>query len=97
MKSGKLGKLSFTETGELGIYRVAIGRKDNRSIRRESVRSRAKVTSGRIARLSIKVGDVEVKGESVWQAARKEIWKTVVLIGLAVLLVEWYIYNRRIY
>jgi hypothetical protein len=40
---------------------------------------------------------VEVKGENVWKAARKEIWKTVVLIGLAVLLVEWYIYNRRIY
>jgi hypothetical protein len=43
------------------------------------------------------VGDVEVKGEAASQAARKEIWKTLVLIGLAVLAAEWYIYNRRIY
>ncbi len=96
LKSGKLGKLSFTETGELGIYHVQSGGK---AIDQFAVNlfdpGESDIRPNRSP--SIKVGDVEVKGEGVWQAARKEIWKTVVLIGLAVLLVEWYIYNRRIY
>jgi hypothetical protein len=96
LKSGKLGKLSFSETGELGIYSVKLGGKtiDQFAVNlfdpgESDIRPNRSPT--------IKVGDVEVKGENVWKAARKEIWKTVVLIGLAVLLVEWYIYNRRIY
>ena len=96
LKSGKLGKLSFTETGELGIYHVQSGGKtiDQFAVNLfDPGESDIRPNSSP----SIKVGDVEVKGEGVWQAARKEIWKTVVLIGLAVLLVEWYIYNRRIY
>jgi hypothetical protein len=96
LKSGKLGKISFTETGELGIYRVQSGGK---TIDQFAVNlfdpGESDIRPNRSP--SIKVGDVEVKGENVWQAARKEIWKTVVLLGLAVLLVEWYIYNRRIY
>ncbi len=96
LKSGKLGKLSFTETGDLGIYHVQSGGK---TIDQFAVNlfdpGESDIRPNRSP--SIKVGDVEVKGEGVWQAARKEIWKTVVLIGLAVLLVEWYIYNRRIY
>ena len=96
LKSGKLGKLSFTETAELGIYRVQSGGKtvDQFAVNlfdpgESDIRPNRSPT--------IKVGDVEVKGETAWKAARKDIWKTVVLIGLAVLLVEWYIYNRRIY
>ncbi len=96
LKSGKLGKLSFTESGELGIYHVQSGGK---AIDQFAVNlfdpGESDIRPNRSP--SIKVGDAEVKGEGVWQAARKEIWKTVVLIGLAVLLVEWYIYNRRIY
>ena len=96
LKSGNLGKLSYTETGELGIYHVQSGGK---AIDQFAVNlfdpGESDIRPNRSP--SIKVGDVEVKGEGVWQAARKEIWKTVVLIGLAVLLVEWYIYNRRIY
>jgi hypothetical protein len=96
LKSGKLGKLSFTETGKLGIYRVQSGGK---TIDQFAVNlfdpDESDIRPNRSP--SIKVGDVEVKGENVWQAARKEIWKTAVLLGLAVLLVEWYIYNRRIY
>jgi hypothetical protein len=96
LKSGKLGKLSFSGTGELGIYHVQMGGK---TINRFAVNlfdpGESDIRPNRSP--AIKVGDVEVKGESVWKVARKEIWKTVVLIGLAVLLVEWYIYNQRIY
>jgi hypothetical protein len=46
---------------------------------------------------TIKVGDVKVKGETGWEPGRREIWKWLVLTGLVVLLVEWYIYIRRVY
>jgi hypothetical protein len=96
LKFDKLGKLSFTQTAELGIYSVQSGGKtvDRFAVNlfdagESDIRPNASPT--------IKLGDVEVKGETAWQSARKEIWKFAVLVGLAVLLIEWYIYNRRIY
>ena len=46
---------------------------------------------------AIKIGHVTITGERSWEAGRREIWKYLVLAGLAVLLLEWYIYIRRIY
>jgi hypothetical protein len=96
LKSGRLGKLTFTETQGLGIYYVQSGGK---TIDRFAVNLFDTGESDFRPNPSptIKVGDVEVKGETAWKPARKEIWKYVVFLGLAVLLVEWYIYNRRIY
>ena len=63
LKSGKLGKLSFTETGELGIYNVQSGGKtiDQFAVNlfdpgESDIRPNRSPT--------IKVGDVEVKGET---------------------------------
>jgi REP element-mobilizing transposase RayT len=44
----------------------------------------------------VKIGYVEVVGSSVWEPARHETWKWILLIGLGVLSLEWYTYNRRI-
>jgi hypothetical protein len=96
LKPGKMGKLSFADTGELGIYRVLSGNKTTEQFAVNLFDAgESDIRPNRSP--SIKVGDMEIKGEGVWQAARKEIWKFVILIGLATLLVEWYIYNRRIY
>jgi hypothetical protein len=38
-----------------------------------------------------------VQGESIREPARREAWKLLLLLGLGVLLFEWYIYNRRVY
>ena len=46
---------------------------------------------------SIQIGYVDVKGQVDWEPARREIWKFLLLLALAVLLFEWYIYNRRVY
>jgi len=46
---------------------------------------------------AIKIGYVEVAGQSQWQGTRREAWKLLVLAAMAVLLGEWYIYNRRVY
>jgi hypothetical protein len=96
MKAGKTGKLSFTETNDLGIYELRSGGKtaDRFAV---NLFNAAESDIRPNPSPAIKVGDVEVKGEAASQAARKEIWKTLVLIGLAVLAAEWYIYNRRIY
>ncbi|QDU57699.1 vWA domain-containing protein [Aeoliella mucimassa] len=44
---------------------------------------------------SLQIGHVEVKGTQ--QPARKEIWRPLLLLAIILLLVEWYIYNRRVY
>jgi hypothetical protein len=40
---------------------------------------------------------VDVKAEVGRAPTRKEIWKAVLACALAVLVIEWYIYNRRVY
>jgi predicted component of type VI protein secretion system len=34
---------------------------------------------------------------SLAEPSRKEIWKLLLIIGLLVLVFEWYVYNRRVY
>jgi len=46
---------------------------------------------------AIQIGYVEVSGQPDFETGRREIWKVLVLGGLVVLLVEWYIYSRRVY
>jgi len=45
----------------------------------------------------LKVGDSKVAGQTGREPARRDAWKLLVLAALAVLLFEWYIYNRRVY
>ena len=46
---------------------------------------------------NIKVGDVEIAGESAWEPARIELWKWILIGGLCLLIFEWWIFNRRVY
>jgi hypothetical protein len=46
---------------------------------------------------SIQIGYVEVAGQSEWQGTRREAWKVLAWLAMAVLLGEWYIYNRRVF
>ena len=45
----------------------------------------------------IKIGYNPVEGARTAPDARRDWWKLAALAALAVLAVEWYIYNRRIY
>ena len=38
-----------------------------------------------------------VDGSRNTQPARKEWWRPLAVLALVVVLVEWYIYNRRVY
>jgi hypothetical protein len=92
----RAGKIAFADTGELGVYDVQTGGK---TVRRFAVNlfDPAESAIRPNPAPAIKIGDVKVAGESGWEPARREIWRFLVLAGLVVLLVEWYIYVRRVY
>ncbi|MCE5269144.1 MAG: BatA and WFA domain-containing protein [Planctomycetaceae bacterium] len=94
--AARSGKVAVTETSELGVYEVRSGGK---AVRRFAVNL---FDAGESAirpepTPTIKIGDVKVTGEKGWEVSRREIWKWLVMIGLAVSLLEWYIYIRRVY
>ncbi len=90
------GNFNFAETEELGIYEVPEG---SPASSRFSVNLFDSAESDIRPRPedAIKIGLVEVAGEKSWQGARQETWKPLLIAALGVLLLEWYIYNRRIY
>jgi hypothetical protein len=90
------GKAVLNDTSALGVYEVRSGGK---TLRRFAVNLFDPAESAIRPDLApaIKIGDVNVKGETSWETGRKEFWKYLVLAGLAVLLLEWYIYIRRVY
>jgi len=96
LKGGKLGKFNFTDTGELGPYEV---RCEGKTLRFFAVNlfHPAESNIRPDPQPVIKIGYVEVEGQPGWEAGRRDIWKWLLLLGLAVLLLEWYIYNRRVY
>ena len=94
------GRCVFTATNELGIYEAQA---NGKTFQRFAVNlfdraeSDIRLDPGHDPVPHIKIGPVEVRGETGWQAGHREIWKELLLVGLAILLLEWYIYNRRIY
>jgi hypothetical protein len=96
LKAGNLGKLNFTDTAELGPYEV---RSQGKTLRRFAVNlfQPAESDIRPDPQPVIKIGYVEVEGQVGWEAGRRDVWKWLLLLGLVVLLLEWYIYNRRVY
>jgi hypothetical protein len=96
LQEGKAGKFSFSGTAELGVYEVQA---DQKAFRRFAVNlfDAAESNIQSQPEPSIKIGYVEIAGQPGWEVARREAWKWLLLLGLVVLLLEWYIYNRRVY
>jgi hypothetical protein len=46
---------------------------------------------------AVSIGANQVKAAQSAQSTRREFWKTLLGIGLVVLVFEWYVYNRRVY
>jgi hypothetical protein len=89
------GEFSFTGTDVPGVYQVRDGENIVRRFavnlfdRRESdIRPRAE--------LAVHIGHVKVAAQTAWTAARREIWRTLLGLGLVVLSLEWYIYWKRL-
>ena len=85
---------SFSGTDELGVYQIE---EPNQPVRRFAVNLFDSAESNIERRNDVEIGYVEVKGQAVWEPARRELWKVLLLVALGVLCLEWYIYNRRVY
>lgn len=96
----------FHDTQQLGVYDVRQGdavterfavnlfdRNESDVRVRPSQDPDAPVTQA----ADIRIGHVDVKAEVGRTPTRKEVWKAVLACALAVLVFEWYIYNRRVY
>ncbi len=90
------GKLIFTETEELGAYRILAGGK---LVHQFAVNLLdANESNIRVpAEPSLKIGYVDVAGKTGWVAGHRDIWRELVLAGLAIAVLEWLIYLRRVY
>jgi von Willebrand factor type A domain/Aerotolerance regulator N-terminal len=86
----------FAATNRVGLYRAREGAKDVDSFAVnlfDPRESNIKVDENR----KLKIGHNEVASGATWEPARRDAWKLVLLGALAILLFEWYIYNRRAY
>jgi hypothetical protein len=87
------GKFSFKGTDELGVYEVQAGGK---TVQRFAVNLFDPMESKLPPRKKFDVGPVEIEGRSGWEVVRREMWRGLLLMGLGVLCLEWYIYGRRV-
>jgi hypothetical protein len=87
---------SFSGTDEIGVYQVL---QNNKLLRRFAVQLGDSLETNIIpvAEEGIRIGYNQVTGQTGFTAGRREIWKWLLLLGLGFLVLEWYIYNRRVY
>ncbi|NIL97788.1 MAG: VWA domain-containing protein [Planctomycetales bacterium] len=90
-------RYSFSQTDQLGVYQVQDGQSSHRFAVNlfDPLESDIEPVAGE----AVRIGNVQVAVSSKpqGQVARIEVWKLLALLGLGVLLLEWYIYNRRVY
>ncbi len=95
MREGQ-NKFTFSRTDQIGVYNV---REEN--ARDTSQQFAVNLFDPRESDLqpreSIDLGYETVQGRAGLEPARMELWKWLLLLGLGVLLFEWYVYNRRVY
>jgi hypothetical protein len=93
---GKDRLFRFADTDELGIYELDAGRE---AAARFAVNLLDAAESNLAVRgeQEVKIGHVTLSGQSNWRTGRRDAWRWLVLAALAILLLEWYIYNRRVY
>ncbi|MCR4411718.1 MAG: BatA and WFA domain-containing protein [Thermoguttaceae bacterium] len=87
------GKYQFSRTNELGVYDVRSG---DEVIQHFAVNLFQPSESDLRVEPRVEIGQVAVAGQAAPETTRREIWKLLLTGGLAVLLLEWYIYTRRI-
>jgi len=100
------GRLGFQDTEQLGVYDVLVGGRRAKQFavnlfdRPESdvaLRVRQEGEDSLNTVESLEIGYVDVAAQPSQTDVRRELWKPLLLLALVVLLLEWYIYNRRVY
>lgn len=86
----------FSLTEELGLYSMREGSAKQVG-QRFAVNLFDSRESNLVPRDKLDIGHEEVKGSKTREKARQETWKWILILGLGVLVFEWYVYNRRVY
>lgn len=90
-RDGRFG-FEFTDTDALGLYKAVA--KDE-IVAERAVSLLDEQESDVRVRKALKIGeDIIVSGETTWQP--QEIWKWLIVVALALLILEWFLYCRRI-
>lgn len=88
------GMIAFTQTEKTGIYEVTPEGGGNVE-QRFAINLLDRLESDLVVRDQVKLGHNVVEGKTVEEPIRREFWPWVVLVVLAVVMLEWLIYNRR--
>jgi hypothetical protein len=96
LAGSQLGSYHFQDTEEPGSYEVY---EEGEVLARFAVNlfDDAESDIPALAEEDIPIGDYQFAGRTQWAPARRELWKVLLFSALVVLLLEWYIYNRRVY
>lgn len=87
----------FAQTEQTGIYGVREGNGEQLSYK-FAVNLFSPRESDLVPAEKLEIGNQETKATTASKSdRRKELWKIVLLLGLLVLVFEWYVYNKRVY
>jgi hypothetical protein len=92
LERGTRAEFSFGGTNELGVYEVTWGDET----RKFAVNLFDTNESHIEPRPAVKIGEVQIEAGPSRKQPR-ELWRWVVLAGLIFLLLEWWVYNRRVH
>lgn len=89
------GTYVFSDTEQVGIYSVRADK--NATIdERFAVNLFDNIESDLRPRPMLETKWNKIEAKQGWETTRHEAWRWILLIALIVLLIEWYIYNRRV-
>lgn len=92
---GQLDMFNFIDTSQLGAYEVREEKQETATW--FAVNLFDANESNLRPRNSVLLGSERVEGTHAWEPTRRDAWKWLLLVALAILALEWYIYNRRVY
>ena len=96
MLRGEQNTFIFSDTDQLGVYHVLEGTQET-AAQHFAVNLFDSRESNLKPRDAFTIKHESVEGESGLEAARQETWKWILMLGLFVLILEWYVYNKRVY
>ena len=96
VKRGRDNSMVFNGTDRSGWYMVTLPTAENPQ-QPFSVNLLDARESDLMVRDKLEIGFEQVTATTSMQPARKEYWKWLAALALVILLVEWVIYNRRVF
>ncbi len=91
-----LGHFTFTDTETIGVYKIKnTSATDTQQL--FTVNLFDSRESSIWPQLELEIGHETIPVQSTSTPTRREAWKYLLVVALAVALLEWYIFNRRVY